>query len=66
MMPNRVLLLTGGGSEWLRAELLGAFPGSRWVAEPRWANVRGFYRYVLMMNARQRSRDRATEMTAGE
>jgi hypothetical protein len=48
----RVLLWTGGGAGWLRAELDSAFPGGRWPDDPRLANVRGFYRYACMAAAR--------------
>jgi len=44
----RVLLWAGGGAEWLRAELDRAFPGGRWPADARLANVRGFLRYATM------------------
>jgi hypothetical protein len=48
----KVLLWAGGGAEWLRRALDGAFPGGMWVAEPRLANVRGFYRYAVMAASR--------------
>ena len=47
----RVLLWTGGGAAWLRPECERAFPGTRWADEPRWANVRGFYRGAVRLAA---------------
>lgn len=44
----RTVLFTGGGAEWLHEPLLKVFPQARIADDPRLANVRGFYRYLMM------------------